>query len=76
MPEHPTDAHFLFTFVFKQALIIKDRIKGLSNRHKVKKSNLGNKIRTAYGLSVKPVSTDTTHNKRYDFEETDYPHED
>lgn len=21
MPEHPTDAHFLFTFVFKQALI-------------------------------------------------------
>ena len=20
MPEHPTDAHFLFTFVFKQAL--------------------------------------------------------
>ena len=22
MPEHPTDAHFSFTFVFKQALII------------------------------------------------------
>ena len=22
MPEHPTDAHFLFTFVFKQALKI------------------------------------------------------
>ena len=21
MPEHPTDAHFSFTFVFKQALI-------------------------------------------------------
>lgn len=23
MPEHPTDAHFSFTFVFKQALRIK-----------------------------------------------------
>ena len=22
MPEHPTDAHFSFTFVFKQALIV------------------------------------------------------
>ncbi len=22
MPEHPTDAHFSFTFVFKQALIL------------------------------------------------------
>lgn len=23
MPEHPTDAHFLFTFVFKQALNVR-----------------------------------------------------
>lgn len=61
---------------YRDRLVIKDRIKGLTNRHKVKKSNVLDKIRTAYGLSVKPVSTDTTHNKRYDFEETDYPHED
>ena len=30
MPEHPTDAHFSFTFVFKQALNIKK--KGMAYR--------------------------------------------
>jgi len=32
MPEHPTDAHFSFTFVFKQALKIK-----LINRYNIAK---------------------------------------
>ena len=32
MPEHPTDAHFLFTFVFKQALKNISQEKNLYNR--------------------------------------------
>ncbi len=39
MSEHPTDAHFLFTFVFKQALIERIVASGILNhitfRHKM-----------------------------------------
>lgn len=60
---------------YRDRLIVKDRINGLIHRYKVKESNKMDKVRAAYGLSNKSVNADTTQNRRYDFEETDYPHE-
>lgn len=62
-------------FNYRDRLIIRDRIKGLTRRYRVKESNIMDKIRAAYGFSNKPVAADTTQNRRYDFPETDYPHE-
>lgn len=59
---------------YRDRLIVKDRIKGLIHRYRVKESNMMDKVRAAYGFSNKPISADTIQNKRYDFEETDYPH--
>lgn len=60
---------------YMDRLVIKDRIKGLVHRYRVKESNIMDKIRAAYGLSNKPAKADTARNSRYDFPETDYPHE-
>lgn len=59
---------------YRDRLIVKDRIKGLSHRYRVKESNMMDKVRIAYGISNKSAKADTIQNRRYDFEETDYPH--
>jgi len=59
---------------YRDRLIIKDRIKGLIHRYSAQKSNIKEKIQAAYGISNMAVRTDSTQDKRYDFEETDYPH--
>lgn len=61
-------------FNYRDRLIIKDRIKGLQHRYRVKDSNLADKIETLYGLPHNSDKVVTEQNKRYDFEETDYPH--
>ena len=59
---------------YRDRLIVKDRIKGLIHRYRVKESNMMDKVRVAYGISNKSTKADTIKNRRYDFEETDYPH--
>lgn len=62
-------------FNYRDRLIIRDRLKGLTRRYREKESNIVEKIRAAHGFSNKPVAADSIEDSRYDFEETDYPHE-
>lgn len=62
-------------FNYRDRVKIPNRIKGLIQRHKSQSQNIRNKIQAAYGISHKNIKTDTTNVKRYDFEETDYPHD-
>ena len=60
---------------YRDRIKINNRIKGLIHRHKVQQSGITSKFNLIANVNLIENKTDSLNVKRYDFEETDYPHQ-